>query len=858
MKNGRDAIEIAGEQIADTYQEPQSLESIVDYALERPDQYNFAPSDEYLLAAIESAGYRTVIEEGEELERPRFFDDPWNEGEHAVLGNTEILIDFVDDLRDSVHDRGNSDNMYWFIGPTASGKSEMKRCLINGIREFSKTDPGKRYTVAWNTSNINKLRHDPDPEEVGKMYGNANQETNGGSSGGDLWEESPDQTDPLKIFPDNTPEDADSSVRQMIYDEINDRRREQARVELEEELSEDELEDMTEDELEEEIRQRYQPLKDRRGLDPFSQAMYDELFEKYRSDLGYEEEEIGREERKEIFEKIVNDENLQVKDFVVDVGTGIGVLNSEDNEGRRPFKQRMLGSWSSGKLEKYSTGGRKDPRGFDLDGLLPKGSLLTVIEDGYSHREDLKKMHSLPDEHKMEIPGGPDYETYPQVIVISNRDLHEHLHMEDDKYPDSDPNESLLRRMEQYPLFYLTEYGLSTQLIKSEVTGEYIDLLEDSEEREDKLREAVFDDGIEYAPHTMEAAAFYTVLTRIDDENLPGKSSTGKKRHPEFPEGDNGEELSLQEKIELFEHGSITREGVQLFKDDFEFEPGREGKDGVPVTYTAEIMAGLSKEDTGRKDPEYLQIGLDKVITPEDALDALTDENRMGDAAMFDAEKEVKEYCSDEYREVVEDFIYDRLKEDMLDAVLGDLMPPEDEREKYLTNVLRDNEIELNPDNHPELIDDDDKRNQFLKVFETKYLGFEDDLYTGTEPDDEELEAFREEDIGFAYTNVSNRKRDSGENVTWQDIDVLRQRLDELDWDHITNFKEFEGFDEDKWENETNLYFGMDELEETDNDTTKVRTKAHERMIEDFGYSKASAFLSANWTVEQAKDRGEL
>jgi len=74
-----------------------SLEEYVDRVLENPTAA--ASGARYLLAAVESQGTREVRERGERLERYRFFDDPFNDGEHAVLGNTAALNAFVDDLR---------------------------------------------------------------------------------------------------------------------------------------------------------------------------------------------------------------------------------------------------------------------------------------------------------------------------------------------------------------------------------------------------------------------------------------------------------------------------------------------------------------------------------------------------------------------------------------------------------------------------------------------------------------------------------------------------------------------------------------------------------------------------------------
>lgn len=184
-ESGESYVTAADRALQETYEEPMSLAEYVDAALSQP--RIAAHAAKYLVAAIEAAGTRTVIEEGEETERYRFFDDPHNDGEHAILGNTEVLNAFVDDLRSIAAGRGKDEKIIWLAGPTATGKSELKRCLINGLREFSKTDAGRRYTVEWNVAGLG--------ESAGLTYGGEYRDDE------DDWYESPVQSHPLTVFP---------------------------------------------------------------------------------------------------------------------------------------------------------------------------------------------------------------------------------------------------------------------------------------------------------------------------------------------------------------------------------------------------------------------------------------------------------------------------------------------------------------------------------------------------------------------------------------------------------------------------------------------------------------------------------
>ena len=226
---GREFITAADRSLDRTYEEPRSLAGYVDLLFERPDLA--AHASKYLLAAIEAAGTRTVIEEGEQKERYRFFDDPHNDGEHAILGNTEVLNAFVDDLRSIAAGRGKDEKIVWLDGPTATGKSELKRCLINGLREYSRTDDGRRYTVEWNVAGAGGT-------ETGLTYADEP------IADEDDWYESPVQAHPLSVFPEDVRRDLVARLNERLDDHI--------------------------------------PLRVEAGLDPFSREAYDYLEEQYR------------------------------------------------------------------------------------------------------------------------------------------------------------------------------------------------------------------------------------------------------------------------------------------------------------------------------------------------------------------------------------------------------------------------------------------------------------------------------------------------------------------------------------------------------------------------------------------------
>jgi len=314
-------VDDANDEFADTYEEPISLEAYLERIFEQPSLA--AGSAKYLLDAIEHAGTRTVIEEGEETQRYCFFDDPWNDGESAILGNTDVLNEFVEDLRTIAAGRGKEEKILWVVGPTGTGKSELKRCLVNGLREYSKTDAGRRYTLEWSPSGSRAPGR-------GMTYGTDD------TTGSDGWHESPVQSHPLSVFPDD--------VRETIVRDLNDQLDDETCIAVDTEL------------------------------DPFCRE--------YRHNLVNEYRDTGSED---LFSDVTDTAHCRVTNYVVDVGRGIGVLHAED---AGTVKERLVGSWMPSMFEKTDSRGRKNPRAFSYDGVLSQGNgLLTIIEEAGIHSD---------------------------------------------------------------------------------------------------------------------------------------------------------------------------------------------------------------------------------------------------------------------------------------------------------------------------------------------------------------------------------------------------------------------------------------------------------------------------------------
>lgn len=197
----------ANRELSKSVEKPMTVQQFMDEIFKNKDICR--TSHQYLLDAIEHFGKRQVFENGEEKERYIFFDDPANNGENAVLGNTDELNSFVTDLRVIVNSEERMQKIILFSGPTATGKSELKRCLINGLKEYSKTESGKKYTIEWNISSLNS------PQE-GLSYSSDNNVNVDESE----WFTSPIQSSPLSVFPRKSRKEIEQKLGKSIPSDV--------------------------------------------------------------------------------------------------------------------------------------------------------------------------------------------------------------------------------------------------------------------------------------------------------------------------------------------------------------------------------------------------------------------------------------------------------------------------------------------------------------------------------------------------------------------------------------------------------------------------------------------------------------
>jgi len=459
-------IDAANDELARSHEPPQSISEYIDQVFEHPTQAVHAA--QYVLDAIEAAGTRPVTHAGDELTRYRFFDDPYNDGEHAVIGNTRMLNTFVDTIRAIAHDSAKDEKMLWVTGPTGSGKSELKRCLINGLREYSKTEAGRRHTLEWNIANttdtgssrVGYIEQDTAPDE-------------------DDWYISPIQTHPLSVLP--------AQVQQRVVADLDD------------ELGSDTTLSLSSE------------------LDPFSQEAYDHLVSHYST--GRSESDIDT-----LFSAVTDDAHCRVTNYVVDEGQGIGVLNADDGG---DTKQRLVGTWMPSLLQELDSRGQKNPQAFSYDGVLSQGNGgMTIVEDTGQHIDLLQKLFNIPDEEYVKLDTNVRMDIDTVILLISNPDVDAKLNV-DGGLPQGGLR-ALKRRLARHDLTYLLSYTLAGELLHRELFGAHERWSgTDDMARLQRLRSGVTvtvgGDERELAPHTLATAALFGVATRFASETADGE-----------------------------------------------------------------------------------------------------------------------------------------------------------------------------------------------------------------------------------------------------------------------------------------------------------------------------------------------
>lgn len=706
-------IEKAEKEYSQQEREEYSLEEFLEHAKENPNVV--ADSIQYLVNAIEHFGTRTVVEYGEEKERYRFFDDPVNGGKHAVLGNTEELNSFVDSLKRKASSDGENNKIVWFTGPTATGKSELKRCLLNGLQAYANTDEGRRYTLQWSLDSLSSS---------GMTYGDE-------FAGDKDWYKSPVHVNPLAVLPE--------SVREEYIDELN------------------------------EITDSHNSFNS--NLDPFSRVAYEHLQKEY-----------------DDFSDIISEEHLKVVSYVPEIGEGFGLLQTEDVGNP---KQKIVGSWMQNAMSDYSDRGKKNAQAFTYDGLLSQGnSLISLVEDAQHHSEVFTKLMNVCEEDVVKLDNKITMHIDTLIMCISNPDFEAALNEYEDA-GSKDPQRALRRRLEKYKFDYLTSLVLETQLLIKHLTKD--DVFwdeEDTDELLEKISTPIEKFGTHFSPHAVEAAAYYDVISRLE-------------------EGDIGR----RNKIEYYDRGYVMVNNEKVDYTEKELLPRYDGEDGIPVTYTEEILSQLAQESQGP-------------VMPHDVIEAIKE--NLTDSPLF-GPAEVKDYKTEKIE--VEDYINSEIQSDVLDAIIGENDVARDEIHSYVDSLFawdEGNEDEYDP--------------YELREFEKKYFNTKNGDYTKDAKGNGLIREFRNSKIISPINKYiyDNKDEYNPENIPIEECSTLRTLLEDESWERVEQLY-------------PNLDYSMWESPPGGSETEEVKNKTIENMKQ-MGYTDESAELASARIIDQHRE----
>jgi predicted Ser/Thr protein kinase len=520
---------------------------------------------------------------------------------------------------------------------------------------------------------------------------------------------------------------------------------------------------------------------------------------------------------------VTDPRHLRVKNYVVDVGAGIGVLHSEDDG---TPKERLVGTWMPGMLQELNSRGRKDPQAFSYDGVISQGNgLLTIVEDAAQHADLLRKLLNVPDEGRVKLDTAIVMDVDTQLIIISNPDLADQL----DQHADTegeDPLKALKRRLDKREFAYLTNLSLEAELLRRELTDETGVWTADSwSQLESWIREPIrIEVGRndrelterELAPHAIEAGALFNVVSRLDASDLPG-------------------EIGLVEKALLFDRGYIRSGDERIGVDEFVFDDTAvDGSHGIPVTYTRDVLADLLSTEFERFDES---LPVEDVLMPRDLLDAMA--TGLREAPVF-SNTEAAEF--EERVVAVKDYVFDRQESDVLEAMMREKRVDEETVEEYVEHVYAwdaDDRVETD---RGEVVDPDPLT---MKVFEIEHLGrFDDEDYHGDEAG-RDVADFRTDRIITALNRRTWAERDDEFGVgdmSPKEIPVMEAILGQYDWEDVR--RTYEDFDPRRWDNPSE-----------GTETAELKSSTIENMQALFDYSPASAELTSRSVMGQVSYR---
>ena len=390
--------------------------------------------------------------------RYRFFDDPENDGDDAIYGLTDTLMQLVNVFRSAALKYGSERRVLLLHGPVGSSKSTIARLLKRGLERYARKPEGALYTFGWK-------------EEDGSI----------------TWD--PMHGEPLLLVP--------HAYREEICKTLND-------VEPE----------------------RHFRVEINGDICPLSRFYFKERLEKCDGD----------------WTKILD--SVVVKRFFLSEQDRIGIGTFQPKDEKNQDSTELTGDINYRKIAEY--GSESDPRAFNFDGEfnIANRGMIEFIEVLKLDVAFLYDLLGASQEHK--IKPKKFAQTDIDTVIVGHTNEPEYRKLQSNEFM-----EALRDRTVKIDVPYVTK--LSNELHIYE---------KDYNER--RVR------GKHIAPHTLEVAATWAVLTRLEEPKHHG--------------------LTLLQKLKLYNGKTLpgfTTENIEQLRK----EAKHEGLQGISPRYVQDKIS---------------------------------------------------------------------------------------------------------------------------------------------------------------------------------------------------------------------------------------------------------------------------
>lgn len=348
--------------------------------------------------------------------RYKFFDDPFEDGAHAVFGIDLPLMKLVNVFKAAALRYGPEKRVILLHGPVGSAKSTIVRLIKKGLEHYSKISTGALYSFRW--KKIVK-----DDSNLERIFGTVD------------FIDDPIHGEPLYLIPKN--------AREHLLREVNANLSEKDRIMLEGDLS------------------------------PISRFIYNELFNHYQGDWS------SVMKHTEVYRVILSE-----KDRI-----GIGTFQPKDEKNQDSTE--LTGDINYRKIAEY--GSESDPRAFNFDGEfnISNRGIIEFIEMLKLDVAFLYDLLGASQEHK--IKPKKFAQTDIDEVILGHTNEPEYRKLQNNEFM-----EALRDRTIKIDIPYISRLDHECKIYEKDFGNKKIK-------------------GKHIAPHTIEMAAMWAILTRLEE-----------------------------------------------------------------------------------------------------------------------------------------------------------------------------------------------------------------------------------------------------------------------------------------------------------------------------------------------------